>query len=280
MDADEGEMEIQKEISDAQPAVEHTMKIKKKARVDDEDSSYSDENDGYVEQPHSHGYNEDLQLHEAKARKDLTDFLIKKGIDPAAADDYNIHVRLSKSKARRSDGTSGGPGFTVTYTGPDGSHLMSRSDVLSAIQDRSHRRHSHSSTRISLGTKVVVPRSQAIENAKSRYHQFIEEHELPTTINGIKIHNLGSIDTRSGFYSPVYLYPVGYRCEQTVSGTSFHKGLTSQKITCEIGETDGFPEFRIFVQSTGTTYIAPTETAVFKKVRHIALFSCLDVIEL
>jgi hypothetical protein len=71
----------------------------------------------------------EISVSEAKAKKELSDFLEHKGVDVARElNGYKVHVQAQKSR-RSAPGS-----FTVTYTGPDGDILTSKTDVLNAIK--------------------------------------------------------------------------------------------------------------------------------------------------
>lgn len=297
----EGEPEpMEEEQAAAAPTVtaslpgssDHVAKIKKRAPVEEEEPfEGEEEEEGEVASPPApisspdHAENShinNIRQQESKARKDLIDFLTRKGVDAKAAEDYQIHVRQNKMKSRRSEGSSNNNAssfsYSFTYSGPDGSILTSKSDVLAAIQDR-RSRLSSSSSRHSYGGRGSLgggggaaggggfaSREEAYEHAHQRLLERTAEDSFPLVVGDIIVHNLGQIDSRSGFHSAIQIYPVGYRCEQSVQGTTYYKGTTTQKIICEIGDLDGYPEFRIIVPSTGTTFLASSESAVWKKV--------------
>lgn len=198
--------------------------------------------------------NRNVKDFEREARNDLISFLQKKSLDASWADYYSINVRPQK-KRKDPNRKSEGLGYSVTYTNPEGTFLASKGDVLSDIQDRMKK----SSLRNALGSSA---RTAAFEEAGHKVKNLI----LPFWLDNIYLLELGKIDTRSGFHSSVYIYPIGYKCEQTVIGTTLHKGVTEQDIICEIGDLDGFPEFRITVKSTGTVFCGFSEAAVWRKV--------------
>jgi hypothetical protein len=215
---------------------------------------------------------------EGKAKRDLINFLESKHIDPKYADVYQVHIRLQKKRkslpgsstdhSRKSDG----PGYSVTYSSPDGSILTSRGDVLAAIQE-SKKRTSLSQSKFGAlpGGTYAHKRSDAHVQAKQNLHDALTQ--LPVDIDGITVYSFGHLDPRSGFETSVQLYPIGYKCEQTVSCVSLYKGPTEYRVVCEVGELEGYPEFRITVKSNGDTFIASTESAVWKKVSCIKLFA-------
>jgi hypothetical protein len=194
-----------------------------------------------------------IKEYEKEAKADLISFLQKKSLDASWAEFYSLNIRPSK---QRKDvlRKSLGPGYSVTYTNPEGGFLASKTDVLSDIQDRMIRKSQKSS---------VGLRAKAHEEGKQR----MKELDLPRWFDNIFLLEVGKIDTRSGFHSAIHLYPIGYKCEQSVTGLTVHKGVTEQDIVCEIAELDGFPEFRITVKSTGSVLSAFSEAAVWRKVR-------------
>jgi hypothetical protein len=210
---------------------------------------------------------------EGKARRELVAYLESKQIDSKYVDMFQVHIGIQKkrkslpgpgSHSRKSEG----PGYTVTYSSSDGSILTSRGDVLNAITELKMRntRVQHKSG-ASAGTVYAVKRSDAFAQAKQKLHDTLPQ--LPVNIDGITVHSFGHLDARSGFETIVQLYPVGYKCEQTVSCVNFFKGPTEQRVVCEVGELDGYPEFRITVKANGDTFLASTEAAVWKKVRNV-----------
>jgi hypothetical protein len=214
---------------------------------------------------------------ETKARRELVSYLESKQIDSKYADMFQVHIGIQKkrkslpsagSHSRKSDG----PGYSVTYSSSDGSILTSRGDVLNAITELKMRssRAAHKSS-ASAGTVYAVKRSDAFVQAKQQLHDTLPQ--LPVNIDVITVHSFGHLDARSGFETIVQLYPVGYKCEQTVSCVNFFKGPSEQRVVCEVGELDGYPEFRITVKANGDTFIASTEAAVWKKVRILAFLS-------
>lgn len=195
---------------------------------------------------------------EIKARKELNKFLVSKGVDPKSSEQYKIHVRISKPRkdfTRKSEGL----GYTVSYTCPDGSILMSKSDVLTSINDMKRKSQNSMKNWLSNGNL----RKESHENAVTKFNHT----SIPVTLDTITVLNFGAVDKRTDFHSSVQVYPLGYRCEQIVSGTSVYKGNVKQTIICEITEMDDLPEFRITVKATGDTYLASTEQSVWKKVR-------------
>ena len=85
-------------------------------------------------------------------------------------------------------------------------------------------------------------------------------------VDHITVLKLGKIDHRPAFHTSVQIFPIGYKCEQKISGVSIQKGAMNQVITCEIEDLEGYPQFRITVKATGDTYMASSESSVWKKV--------------
>lgn len=209
---------------------------------------------------------------EAKAKRELIQFLENKQIDPKHAEVYQIHIRLQKKRNSSSGGDHGrksdGPGYSVTYSSPDGSILTSKTDVLNAISESKKRSSiSQSKSNAMAGGNYASKRSDAHAQAKTALRE--AQAQLPMEIDGITVHSFGTLDTRSGFETLVQLYPVGYKCEQTITGMNFFKGAVKQRVVCEVGELDGFPEFRITIKANGDTFLASTEVAAWKKVRFV-----------
>lgn len=214
---------------------------------------------------------------EGKAKRELIQFLENKQIDPKYAEVYQIHIRLQK-KRNSSSGDHGrksdGPGYSVTYSSPDGSILTSKTDVLNAISESKKRTSiSQSKSGAVSGVHYARNRSDAHAQAKSAFQEVLPT--LPVDIDGITVLNFGRLDVRSGFETLVQLYPVGYKCEQTITGMNFFKGAVKQRVVCEVGEIDGYPEFRITVKANGDTFLASTEAAAWKKVRMFYCCYCI-----
>lgn len=91
-------------------------------------------------------------------------------------------------------------------------------------------------------------------------------------MGNITLLKLGRVDGRTGFHNPVQIFPVGYKCEQVVHGTSVYKGSSNQVITCEIEDLDGHPQFRLTVKSSGDTFMASREADVWKKVSRVIFY--------
>ena len=112
-----------------------------------------------------------------------------------------------------------------------------------------------------------LTRTDAYELAKRTYFDGTASSvEFPRAMDGITVLCPGRVDLRMGFHSLVQIYPVGYLCEQTVSCSSITRGTFSELVECEVGDRDGYPEFRITVKASGDTFIASSEAVVWKKV--------------
>ncbi len=224
--------------------------IKKKALELEEDESDSPAEESEF------SFKSNVNQMELKARKELSSFLANKGIEESQIDGYRIHVKVRKPK--RSE-LHKDPGFSVTYSCPNGSILMSKSDVLSSILD-SKRKHQNNHLKSNGNASVV--RLEAFDEAS----QILADTTFPTDIDGIKVISLGILNISPEFHCLTQLYPVGYRCEQEVSGTSMLNGPSTSWIVCEIGELDHCPEFRITVKASGESFIASTESSAWRKV--------------
>lgn len=193
---------------------------------------------------------------ETEARNDLVAFLKRKGLPESAADKYQVHVTVSRTKPKaKDDQQKSEPSCVTCYVGPDGSMLNSKMDVANDITQSSHKTKDFDGMR-----------QQSHEESAAS----LAEHATPFTIHGIKVVQLGKVDSRSGFHSSTQIWPVGYRCEQTVEGLTLN-GIRKQEITCQIDVTDsGFPQFHIFVPATNATYIGSSEAIVWRKVCLVA----------
>lgn len=211
---------------------------------------------------------------ENKAKRELIHFLENKQIDPKYAEMYQIHISLQKKRKSSGGSDNSKPGYSVTYSGADGSILTSKTDVLNSIMEsRKRTQLSQSRAGAPNDTQYARKRSEAYQQAKVSLSE--ASGDLPAIFDGIKVLNFGTLDTRSGFETLTQLYPIGYKCEQTVNTTNFFKGPTSSYVVCEVGELDGFPEFRVTVKSSGDTFLASTEAAVWRKVTFIFVPFCI-----
>ena len=239
---------------------------------------------------------------EVQARRDLQQFLSSKHIDPRASDGYSVHIRMQPRK-RTIDGymrsgnssthaAAASSGYSVTYSAPDGSILTSKADILNSILEALKRRSQLSQTQgrtsavagdhhllsplsdtrygVTTALAAQLTRTDAYELARKTY--LLDDTAsgagaaFPRTMDGITVRQPGRVDLRMGFHSLVQIYPVGYLCEQTVSCSSITRGAFRELIECEVGDRDGYPEFRITVKASGDTFIASSEAAVWKKV--------------
>ena len=201
------------------PSESSSKPIKK--RVVDDDGARDDDNfEDYPSNRSSsgmHSGNSDVSgegtLHEMKAKKDLYDFLENKGIDVSREmNGYRVHVQYSKNR-RLPAGT-----FSVTYSGPDGDILTSKSDVLNAVK----RGSSHS--------KLYIPRADIYAASQRKYEEFVEEEGLPVLIDDIRVLDFGRIDSdNSSFHSSVEIYPIGYRAEISIPAAPAVRGPNSTK---------------------------------------------------
>ncbi len=207
------------------------------------------------------------------AKLELVQYLHRNGIDEKAAEVYKISLRPIKSKGRsqsfpdRKQETR----FGVFYIAPNGSLLESKSDVMRDIQENRSRKLSGNKFHGRSG--IIMNREDAHEQAK----ESIKMKDLPFHVSGVKLISLGNVDTRSGFHTCVQLYPVGYKCEQSVTGMTLHKGTFKQDVICEIKEVDGFPQFYITSKNTGTVVIGSSEESAWKQVGQPFLLSSLNM---
>lgn len=124
--------------------------------------------------------------------------------------------------------------------------------------------------------KSVSRRLQLFEKANE--HTLQEVSSLPKDYSGIRVIELGRIDSRASFHNAVQIYPVGYKCEQVVNSAFNNRGSRQTLITCEIIDVEGDPEFLITIKSTGQLYMATSESAVWKKVWFLTLlFTILNL---
>ena len=167
--------------------------IKKKAPgaydQEDSDSTPSSENN----------YDSRLSVHEIerKERNDLCAFLTKKGVDASLCEDYKIHVRMKK--VRKSGSSSNNESsYSISFSCPDGSHLTSRNDVLTSINDIKRKREiqSHKSG------NTKAQRDEAYKEARHNYC----DTTFPIDIDGITVLSLGVVKDLSEFSSLIQIY--------------------------------------------------------------------------
>ena len=206
-----------------------------------------------------------LVSHEQKARRDLEKFLENRKVDPRAADEFQVHINLTKKrKSEGKDGKEGKDGqnthytsVSATFTGPDGSILTSKIDVYNAIVQTKRP--------AARQTAEVDARLAAHESARSRLTEI--EDCLPIVIDGIKVLKFGKFQDHPNLVSPVQVWPMGYLAEVTVPGETTSKGTgTSQCLRCEVSSINGLPEFSITVASSSQTFVALSEATAWKKV--------------
>eukprot|EP01038_Epipyxis_sp_PR26KG_P012853 gene12853-17228_t len=187
---------------------------------------------------------------EKKVRSELVEYLFNKNIEEKWSTEYKINIRKTKQ--------SGNNGFRygVSFTGPNGDILETRADVMRSILDAQKR------TQLKRSSISMDCRMQASEEA----FQQIQELSFPHTFDNVKVINLGVVVENPSFQNQVQIYPVGYKCEQTVTTTSLTRGMTKRHIVCEISDMDGNPEFRITNLANGDTYLAQTESDVWRKL--------------
>lgn len=179
----------------------------KKRVIDDDSARDDDDYDDYhasrssssgIFSPGGEATGSESSIHETKARKELYDFLESKGIDATRElSGYRVLVQHSKNR-RLPPGT-----FSVTYSGPDGDILSSKSDVLTAIKRN-----------IAQSSRLSICRSDVSASAKRKFEHFREESTLPLYIDEIKVISFGTINyENSTFHSSIEIHPIGYKAE-------------------------------------------------------------------
>ena len=154
--------------------------------------------------------------YESKARKELSDFLENKGID-ASREMVGYRVLLQHSKNRRLPAGT----FSVTYSGPDGDILSSKTDVFNAIKRN-----------MSQSNKFSISRSDIYASAQRKLEDFMNEEGLPASIDDIRVISFGTIDSdNSSFHNSIEIYPVGYRAEISLPAAPAIRGKSSAKST-------------------------------------------------
>jgi hypothetical protein len=238
------------------------IKIRKAASVDDDDDIRGSYGEDEPISPVPNHSKERLRDWEKEARTDLIAYLQRNHMDASWAEKYELSIRPTKKRVdltRKSENK----GYTVTFISPSGIILPSKTDLLNDIRESMSGRNNSKST--------GNVRETAAEEAQAK----LARVSFPTTFDKIRVLSLGTVDTRSGFHSPIYIYPVGYKCEQWVVGLRMLKGPIEQRVICEIAELDGFPEFRITPES-GLTVCSLTEAGAWKKVLDFTVSYILD----
>ena len=201
----------------------------------------------------------EVEFYENQARKELHDFLTKKGVDVATeAKGYKVHINFTQASRRRSELGGGKAPYTVSYTGPDGEFLQARGDILTAIKTATRRGSSASSAR-----RPIVhsrPRDEIFLEAHDHFESTVTNGDMPLDINGIRVLSFGHIYTRTSlFHSQLEIFPVGYQAEITArSSPSFESsmGLSDDEeleMFCEVVNKDGLPEFRLSIKGNERT---------------------------
>ena len=203
---------------------ESSSKPIKKRVVDDEGAGFDDDFEDYHLNRSSSTGNYSVSVdalaentsYESKARKELSDFLESKGID-ASREMVGYRVLLQHSKNRRLPAGT----FSVTYSGPDGDILSSKTDVLNAIK----RSIAHSN-------KFSISRSDVYASAQRKLDDLINGKGLPAYIDDIKVISFGTVDSdNSSFHNSIEIYPIGYRAEISIPASPAVRGKTSTKST-------------------------------------------------
>ena len=201
----------------------------------------------------------EVEFYENQARKELHDFLTKKGVDVATeAKGYKVHINFTQASRRRSELGGGKPPYTVSYTGPDGEFLQARGDILTAIKTATRRGSSTASAR-----RPIVnsrPRDEIFLEAHDNFESIVTNGDMPLDINGIHVLSFGQIYTRTSlFHSQLEIFPVGYQAEMTARCTPSYEssmGLSEDEeleLFCEVVNKDGLPEFRLSIKGNNTS---------------------------
>ena len=196
----------------------------------------------------------EVEFYENQARKELHDFLTKKGVDVATeAKGYKVHINFTQASRRRSELGGSKPPYTVSYTGPDGEFLQARGDILAAIKTATRRGSSASSAH-----RPIInsrPRDEIFLEAHDNYESMVTNGDMPLDINGIHVLSFGQIYTRTSlFHSQLEIYPIGYQAEITARSSPSYEssmGLSEgeeMELFCEIVNKEGLPEFRLSIK--------------------------------
>jgi hypothetical protein len=141
----------------------------------------------------------------------------------------------------------------VTYTGPDGAILTSKTDVLDSIKK--------------LAKYNNISRDDIYNASKTVYNEINEN--LPVEVDGIQVINFGAINyDNNSTFTAVDIFPIGYKAELRIPPTTAFRGRSNVRtlqVECEVIERDELPEFRVTVLNTGQSYWASSEASVWKK---------------
>lgn len=191
----------------------------------------------------------------AAARRELNNFLSSRGIDPALADNIQIHLKLLKKRRPGTEGeTQKSSGYSVTYTSPDGSILASKTDVFNALN----------SPPSEAARSVSDPEARRSSHESSRDRLDIIQECKPITIDSIKVIEFGEIVELPGLFTPVQIYPVGYKAEVSLNPEANSRGAAT--VLCEISLVDDSPQFSIKVLKDGPVFVDKTEMGAWKQV--------------
>ena len=237
------------EVQEEHPKTSNASKpIKKREIINEDDQDMDEDLD-------AHDKTDQMNDVASRARIELNDFLSGKGIDPIHSQDYQINVRINKK--RRSLRGSESSGFAVTFTGPDGSFLPSKTDVLNSVRQYLQSKAAAQSANVA---------AQKLET-HNEMNAKVEEITLPCEIGGKTVHAFGVVSPQPGFHSSVQLYPIGYKSEFTIDHGASPRGSSSTKVTvvCEILCAEGgIPQFCI--KTPSQSFVALSEAAAWKKV--------------
>jgi hypothetical protein len=195
---------------------------------------------------------------ESTVRSNLNQYLLSKGIDTKYGDDFKIKIKKTHSNQL---------GYTAAYVDTDGRSFGTKAEVLAIVLENRKNRSKMASS----ATKTS--RRELYDNAQLK----LAGKTMPISFGKLNLINLGTINTSVVFHNAVQIYPVGYKCQQFVSYSTSLKMVDNQHISCEIDILDGLPQFKITVLSSGDTFLATSELAVWKKVRDL-LFSAFAVL--
>lgn len=228
---------------------ETSKPIKRKIYEDEKDSEPNSMNRNNTSSNYVIGDGNNIDETELQVRKELIDFLTNKNIDISVINSYNIVVRRSSKKSS-----------SYVFTSPDGSILETKGDVYTNIMKLNG---SQALSKSNIDTLNIATRKSNYEELMLRTSNILRN--LPIEIKGIRIFSLGKINVDNQFHNEVQIYPIGYKCEQNILISARGSGRQIAVI-CEIIEVEGDPEFLLTVKSTGQTYLASSESEVWKKV--------------
>jgi hypothetical protein len=102
-------------------------------------------------------------------------------------------------------------------------------------------------------------RKELFLNAKEEFEEV--RCQLPLSFDNITVLEFGEIKSNKNFYTTMKIYPIGYKCEVTIKGST-----PPVVIVVEVVDMDDQLEFLVTMKSSNRVHMASSEEDVFQKV--------------